>query len=107
MTAFYTPNDGFTANDATFYKNKVSQLHYTFQCINFQLTVYAFIKIIIRGTTVPHYEFAAKQPRKEHKLSGNNVSVKMKCKQGWGCKKYGNKEGMKTQGDYPAAEKSW
>ena len=27
--------------------------------------------------------------------------------QGWACKKYRNKEGMRTQGDYPVAEKSW
>ena len=33
MTVFYTPNDGFTANDASFYKNKFGQLHYTLQCL--------------------------------------------------------------------------
>ena len=27
--------------------------------------------------------------------------------QGWACKKGRNKEGMKTQEDYPAVEKSW
>ena len=29
MVAYYTPNDGFTANDASFYKSKVGQLDYT------------------------------------------------------------------------------
>ena len=34
-------------------------------------------------------------------------SVKMKCKYGWAWKKHRKEEGMKTQEDYPAAEKSW
>ena len=34
-------------------------------------------------------------------------SVKIKCKLGWAYKKYRIKERMKTQEDYPAAEKSW
>ena len=33
MTAYYTPNDSFTANDALFYKNKLGQLHYTLWCL--------------------------------------------------------------------------
>ena len=33
MTAYYKPNDYFTANDASFYKNKVGWLHYTLQCL--------------------------------------------------------------------------
>ena len=63
MTAYMynTPNGGFTANDALFYKNKLGQLHYTLQ---FQLIVYAVIKITRRGTTVPLYEFATKHPKK-------------------------------------------
>ena len=32
------------------------------------------------GTTVPRYEFAAKQPGKEHKLGVKKFSVKMKYK---------------------------
>ena len=32
--------------------------------------------------------------------------VEIKYKEGWACKKYRNKEGMKTQDDYPPAEKS-
>ena len=56
---YYTPNGDFTAIDASFYKNKVGQLHDTLQ---FQLIVYAIVKIIRRGTTVPLYELAAKQP---------------------------------------------
>ena len=31
----------------------------------------------------------------------------MTCKEGWACKKYRNKEEMKTQDDYPATERSW
>ena len=31
----------------------------------------------------------------------------MNYKQGWACKKYRNKAGVKTQEDYPTAEKSW
>ena len=31
MTAYYTPNDGFTANYVSFYKSIVDQLHYTLQ----------------------------------------------------------------------------
>ena len=31
MTAYYIPNDSFTANDISFYKNKVGKLHYTLQ----------------------------------------------------------------------------
>ena len=33
MTAHYTPNDGFTANDASFYKSKVGLLLNTLQCL--------------------------------------------------------------------------
>ena len=29
MTAYYTPNDGFTANDASFYNNNIGRLTYT------------------------------------------------------------------------------
>ena len=35
MSAYYTPNDGFTANDASFYKNKIV-LH---KAVSFQLIV--------------------------------------------------------------------
>ena len=34
MTGYYTPNDGFTANDSSFYNNKVGYLHYTWQCFS-------------------------------------------------------------------------
>ena len=40
--------------------------------LQFQLIVYAFIKITRRGTTLPLYEFAAWQPKKEHKLGVKN-----------------------------------
>ena len=36
-----------------------------------------------------------------------NFLVKLKCKQGWACKKHRNKKGMKIQQGYPAAEKWW
>ena len=36
--------------------------------MSFQLIVYAIIKITIRGTTGPVYEFVTKQPKKEHEL---------------------------------------
>ena len=38
---------------------------------------------------------------------GKNFSVKTNYKQGWACKKYRNKAGMKTQEGYPATEKLW
>ena len=36
--------------------------------LQFQLIIYVIVKITRRDTTIPVYEFAAKQPRKEHKL---------------------------------------
>ena len=62
MTAYmyYTPNSGFTAKDVWFYKNKVGQLH---DMLQIQLIVYAIIKLTRRGTIVPFYEFATKQPK--------------------------------------------
>ena len=57
------PNGGLTANNASFYNNKVGLLHHT---LHFQLIVYAIIEVTIRGTTVPVYEFAAKQPKKKN-----------------------------------------
>ena len=65
MTAYYTPNDSFTASDAMFYTNKVGLLQYKLQCL--QLIIYAIIKISIKGIDVPLYEFAAKQSKKGHK----------------------------------------
>ena len=38
---------------------------------------------------------------------GKILSVQIKYKYGWPCEKYRNKDGMKTQEDCPAAEKSW
>ena len=37
---------------------------------------------------------------------GKKFSVKIKYKYGWACRKHGKKEWMKTQEDYPVAEKS-
>ena len=64
---YYTPNGSFTANDGSFYKNKVGEIH-VHDTLQFQLIVYAIIKITRRGTTEPLYEFAAKQLKKQHKL---------------------------------------
>ena len=77
---YYAPNGGFTAKDAAFYHDKVGQQHNSLQ---FQLIVYAITKITRRYTTAPLYEFAAKQPQKEHKLEVEKFSVKIKCKSGW------------------------
>ena len=79
MTAYMysTSNDGFTANDASFYKKKVGQLHDTLQL---QLIFYAINKTTRIGTAVPHYEFAAKQPKKNI-TKCKMFSVKIKCKQ--------------------------
>ena len=35
MTAYYTRKNGFTANDAMFYKSKLSLLHYMLSCLLF------------------------------------------------------------------------
>ena len=40
-------------------------------------------------------------------LLGVKKFVKIKCKYRWACKKYRKKEGMKTQEEYPVAEKLW
>ena len=66
MTAYYTPNNNFTANNASFYHNKVRYLVYTLQCpFNWSCTL--SLKLLW-GTTVPLYKFTAQQPKKEHKL---------------------------------------
>ena len=46
--------------------------------MQYQSIVYAIIKITRRGTTVPLYEFAAKQPEKEDKLSFKIFPIKIK-----------------------------
>ena len=47
-------------------------------------------------------------PRKQQYVLGvKYFAVKVKYKEGWACKKYRSKEGMKIQEDYPFAEKSW
>ena len=47
MNAYCTPNDGFTAKDASFYKYKVGLA--TLHVVVSQLIIYAVIKITIRG----------------------------------------------------------
>ena len=68
MTAYYTPNDCFTANDASFYKKKVDYLCYMLQCL--QLIMYAKIKITKRYIHVLRYillyDFATKQQEKKN-----------------------------------------
>ena len=61
----YAPNDGFTANNASFYNNKVGYIATLHIAVSFQLIVYAIVKINIKDTTAPLYEFAAKQPKKD------------------------------------------
>ena len=59
MTAYYAPNEGFTANNALLYKNNggysVSILHVA---VTFHLIVYTNIKFIIKNTSVPLYDCA-------------------------------------------------
>ena len=68
--------------------------------------MYANIKITnIRCTTVLLYEFAAKQQKRNINWK-EKFSVNIKYKYEWTCRKYRNKAGIKTHGDYPATEKS-
>ena len=61
MTESYTSKDRFVANDASFYKNKVSHLKFTLQCLfNWWCTLILKLR---RGTTVLLYEFATKLKR--------------------------------------------
>ena len=64
MTANYTPNNDFIANNASFYmyKSRVSQLYYMLECL--QLIMYANIKITKRYYH-NFYQFAAKQQEKK------------------------------------------
>ena len=64
MTAYYTPNNGFTANDASFYKGWLA-IYTIHIAVSFQLIVHTILKINIRGTTITFYKFAAKQPKNE------------------------------------------
>ena len=45
MIAYYTPNDGITAKDESFYNNNVDKLHYKFE-VSFQIIMYANITIV-------------------------------------------------------------
>ena len=57
VTAYYSPNDCFIANDASFYEQScLATLHVP---VSFPLIIYAIIKIAITGTIVPLCEFAA------------------------------------------------
>ena len=71
MTTYYTSNDSSTANDASFYKNKVGPA--TLQvAVSVQLIVYVNIKITKKYCHILLYEFAAKQQEKEYKLRAKN-----------------------------------
>ena len=65
------------------------------------------MKITRRGTTIYVYEIAAKQPKKKSKLWVKNFPEKLNAEKGWAWEKYRNKEEMKIQQNYTAAEKSW
>ena len=73
----------------------------------FQLIAYATIIITTRGTTVPIYELAAKQPKKEHKLGVRNFLSRLSTSKDEPVKSTETRNGVKTQEDYPATEKSW
>ena len=60
---------------------------------------YFFIGLASTNVLVHCNKFAAKQQKEEHKPR-EKFSIKMNHKQGWACKKYRNKRGMKTQEDY-------
>ena len=63
ITAYQTPNDNFTAKDASFYKNKGSQLQYMLHYIlNWWCTL--MLKLL-RRTNALFYEFAAKQQKRK------------------------------------------
>ena len=55
MAGYYTPNDRFTTNDASFYKKK-SCLATLKVADRFLLIVYTIIKITLRCTNVPLYK---------------------------------------------------
>ena len=93
VTAYYTPNDGFTTNDESFYVYK--------SIFNQSCTL---LLKSLRGTIVLLYEYVGKQKKKE-KNYGLKISVKINYKYGWVCKKYRNGAEMKMQEDYPATEK--
>ena len=50
MTAYYTSNDSFTANEASFYNNEVGYLHILHIAVFFQFIAYTNIRINIIGT---------------------------------------------------------
>ena len=70
MTAYYTPNDSFTANDASFLKTRLAS--YTTCCSVFSINHPGYYYFTIRGATIPLYELAAKQPTKEHTQEEKN-----------------------------------
>ena len=109
---YYTPNNGFTANNASFYKNKFGNLLNT-RCSVFPIRVdaihvYAHMLIfkLIRSTNVlldklSKYACTGTLQRiccqtakkKEHTLGAKNFTGPSL----WDCKKYRNKAGVKHQ----------
>ena len=67
---YYTTNDSLNANDASF--NFQSWLATLYIVVCRYMYVYAnfstYIALILTGTTIPLYEFATKQSKKEHKV---------------------------------------
>ena len=63
MTAYYTHQTTALLPAMHRFVRTLSCLSSLHVAVSFQLIVHAIIKITIRGTTVPLYEIAAKQPK--------------------------------------------
>ena len=82
MTAYFTPNNSFAANNVLFYTNKIGYLHYTLQCLsNYSCTL---LLKLLSGTTVYASLWVCRQAthKKEGKVrikffSKNQVQVGM------------------------------
>ena len=76
---YYTTNDGLTANDASLNFHSCLATLYIAVCRYVYTNFSTYVVLILAGTTVPLYEFAANQPKKEHKL-GVKIFCKINCK---------------------------
>ena len=61
---YYTTNDGLTANDSSFNLQSWLATLYVAVCRYVYANFSTYVALILAGTTVPIYEFAAKQPKK-------------------------------------------
>ena len=59
MSTYYTPKEGFTGKDASFYNNNVGDPHYTLHCLFNQSCTLILLSYILL------YKFAAKQKEKK------------------------------------------